>query len=107
MTDQLRSSARFIVARRYRLPVFGRECAVRLLREGDRLGGVVLAEPSVAFFDTNGTLVARMSGEEFETAFKAGLADHRRADPEHPFSATPAAEPATLFGGPTLSPRPA
>lgn len=107
MSPDLRSIARFIIAAQHRLPVFGRDCSVRLVREGDTLAGSVVTEPGVGFFDGRGGLVHRMSIEEFEEEFRGRLADHRRADPEHPSSAKPVLEDASLFGGPTLSPRPA
>ena len=105
MPPHLRAIARFIVARQHRLTTFGRPCAVRLAREGDKLAGTILTEPAVAFFDSNGELVRQMSIEEFEREFSSDLADHHRADPEPHASATPHSEPSILFGAQSLSPR--
>jgi hypothetical protein len=104
MPPHLRPISRLISAKSFRLPWAGATYPVRLLREGDRLGGRTLSEPVVAFFASNAQLVHELTISEFEDLFSADLADHRHGNQELHASANPPGEPSTLFGGPSLSP---
>ncbi len=80
MTPQLLDLARFLIRVQHRLPLFGREWAVRLVREGDTLAGATVIEPGVGFFDGHGGLFHWMPMRQFEEEFAAGLAAHRQED---------------------------
>src|SRR5687768_11561306 len=79
MSPQLRSIARFIVARQMNLPVDGNEHTVRLLRECEMLGRIMVSEPTIAFYKTDGALARTMTVEEFEHEFQEPLAEFRNS----------------------------
>ena len=81
MTPELLDINRFLIAVQHCLPIFGRDCLVRLVREGDSLVGARVLEAGVAFFDSRGGLFHWMPIDPFEREFAAQLAAHRQGNP--------------------------
>ncbi|MGB8169638.1 MAG: hypothetical protein WCF18_19210 [Chthoniobacteraceae bacterium] len=80
MSPRLLDLARFLIGVHHRLPLFGREWAVRLVREGDTLAGAPVTEAGVAFFDGHGALFHWMPTPQFEQEFAVHLAAQRQAE---------------------------